>query len=91
MSNPQSLTIELRNAKGLHARAAAKFVKTCEMYKAEVEVSKGGLTVSALSIMGLMMLGARFGSHIDITAAGPEAGQALKAIEHLINQRFGEG
>ena len=58
------------NAKGLHARAAAKFCKTVEKFDAEVRVSRNGTEVSGTSIMGLMMLAAGKGSSIEVTAAG---------------------
>lgn len=55
-------TLVITNAKGLHARAAAAFVKTADKFDAEVTVSKDGESVSGHSIMGLMMLGAACGS-----------------------------
>lgn len=90
MSDSLSLTVQLQNSKGLHARAAAKFVKTTEKFKADVTVIKGDAEVSALSIMGLMMLVARCGTAITIQAKGPDAQNALKALEALVNQKFGE-
>jgi phosphocarrier protein len=83
--------IEIRNAKGLHARAAAKFCKTVERFDAEVTVSRNGTEVSGTSIMGLMMLAAGQGSTISIAAAGPEAAGALQALFQLIENRFDEG
>ena len=40
--------------------------------------------------MGLMMLAASPGCSIRVTASGPEAEQAIAAIEQLIATRFGE-
>ncbi|HAE51021.1 MAG TPA: HPr family phosphocarrier protein, partial [Tistrella mobilis] len=48
-------TVEIINRRGLHARAAAKFVKTADSFSAEIEVTRCGQTVSGRSIMGLMM------------------------------------
>jgi phosphocarrier protein HPr len=62
------------NRRGLHARAAAKFVKIAEQFVAEVEVVKDGMLVSGTSIMGLMMLAAAPGSTLEIRARGREAG-----------------
>lgn len=90
MNEIHTYTVELVNQKGLHARAAAKFVKTCEKYIADVFVAKGGLEVPALSIMGLMMLAAQFGSSIEIKASGPEAPEALDALRDLIKRKFDE-
>ena len=90
MSEALSLTVQLQNSKGLHARAAAKFVKTSEKFKADISVTKGDMQVSALSIMGLMMLVARYGTQITIKAQGPDADLALTALSDLVNQKFGE-
>ena len=79
------------NAKGLHARASAKFVLTVEKFDAEVWVSRGGETVGGTSIMGLMMLAAGPGTAITVIANGREAAQALEALETLVNSRFEEG
>ncbi len=78
------------NQRGLHARASAKFVQTVEKFDAEVRVSRCGETVGGTSIMGLMMLAAGPGTTITVVAFGPEAEQAIAAIEALINRRFDE-
>ena len=81
---------EIRNTKGLHARAAAKFCKTAGLFDAEVKVSKGGTEVSGCSIMGLMMLAAGIGSTIRISATGPQAEAALDALCTLVGNKFDE-
>jgi phosphocarrier protein HPr len=81
---------EIRNTKGLHARAAAKFCKTAGLFEAEVKVSKGGTEVSGCSIMGLMMLAAGIGSTIKISASGPQAEAALEALCTLVGNKFDE-
>jgi phosphocarrier protein len=85
-----SRTVEIINERGLHARASAKFVKMSGGFDAEVTVSRDGQTVDARSIMGLMMLAAGPGSHIEITAEGPEATQAVEALAELVAARFDE-
>lgn len=82
--------LKIRNLKGLHARASAKFVQTVERFDAEVRVSRGGETVGGTSIMGLMMLGAHKGSDIAVVAWGPGRDAVLSALEHLVDDRFGE-
>ncbi|MCP1337232.1 HPr family phosphocarrier protein [Futiania mangrovi] len=82
--------VTIRNAKGLHARASAKFVRCAEVYDAEVIVSKDGQRVAATSIMGLMMLAAGPGSVLKLEAEGPEAAGALDAIAALVDGRFDE-
>jgi len=82
--------VTIRNIKGLHARASAKFVKCAETFDAEVTVSRDGQSVGGTSIMGLMMLAASPGSTLLITAAGPQAPEALEALVALVADGFGE-
>ena len=83
---------ELRivNEKGLHARAAARFVKVTERFNATVKVAKDGATVSGDSILGLMMLAAASGTTIAVGASGPEAEAVLEALAALVKNRFDE-
>lgn len=83
-------TLTICNSRGLHARASAKFVKCAEQYDAEVSVSKDGQTVPGTSIMGLMMLAAASGCKIDVESTGPQASEALDALEDLVARRFDE-
>ena len=80
----------IRNKRGLHARASAKFVRCVEGFDAEVWVSREGQTVGGGSIMGLMMLAAAPGCEILVAAAGPEAEAVLDALAALVEDRFGE-
>lgn len=82
---------EIVNKKGLHARATAKFVQCASGFDADITVSRCGETVGATSIMGILTLGAGIGSTITVVAQGNEAQQALKALEALVADRFGEG
>ncbi len=85
-----SRDFQIVNKKGLHARATAKFVQCCEKYDAEITVARDGETVGGSSIMGILTLGAGIGSTITVTAAGPQALDALDGLEALIANRFGE-
>ncbi len=85
-----SATIVVRNIKGLHARASAKFVKCAETFNANVQVTRDGQTVGATSIMGLMMLAAGPGSTLAMEAQGPDAEAALAALLALVADGFGE-
>ncbi|WP_419907124.1 HPr family phosphocarrier protein [Hoeflea sp.] len=78
------------NKRGLHARASAKFVQLAESFDAEIKVTKDGVSVGGTSIMGLMMLAASPGCSISVSATGPEAQEALQALDELIANRFGE-
>jgi phosphocarrier protein HPr len=78
------------NQKGLHARAAARFVKSAAQFGAEIWVRKNGTTVSGRSIMGLMMLAAAAGARIEITATGRDAAEAVDTLARLIECKFDE-
>ena len=83
-------TVVISNLRGLHARAAAKFVTLAERYGASVDVIRDGQTVSARSIMGLMMLGAGQGSQLELQADGWDAKEALDALASLVEAGFNE-
>ena len=78
------------NRRGLHARAAAKFVTLAERFGASVDVLRDGQSVSARSIMGLMMLGAGKGTTIELQADGWDAKEALDALVALVEAGFNE-
>jgi phosphocarrier protein len=78
------------NQRGLHARAAARFVKTAGLFDAEVWVRKNGTEVSGRSIMGLMMLAAAPGALVRLAASGPQAEAAVTALAKLIECKFDE-
>jgi phosphocarrier protein len=82
--------VVIRNRKGLHARASAKFVKCAEAFNASVTVVRDGQSVGGTSIMGLMMLAAGPGVELLLTAEGPEGPEALEALVQLIESGFGE-
>ncbi|RUT25130.1 HPr family phosphocarrier protein [Asaia sp. W19] len=82
--------VTIVNRLGLHARAAAKFVTQAERFDATVEVSRHDQSVSALSIMGLMMLGAGRGEMVRISASGAQAAAAIEALCALVADGFGE-
>lgn len=83
-------TAVIVNDRGLHARAAAKFVKLASGFDAEITVSQRGTTVSARSILGLMMFGAAKGTEIEIAAVGREAEEAIDVLGTVIEAGFGE-
>ena len=85
-----SRTVAILNKRGLHARAAAKFVQTVSRFQAEIQVSKDGQTVPGASIMGLMMLAATIGTSITMDAQGADAEAALDALTLLVEGKFGE-
>ena len=87
---PVRRTVTICNRRGLHARAAAKFVKLAETFDAEIIVAKNGTSVSGLSIMGLMMLAAGPGTSIEVRATGAQAEAAVEALSALVVDGFDE-
>ncbi|EHQ51364.1 phosphoryl transfer system, HPr [Ectothiorhodospira sp. PHS-1] len=85
-----SRELTIINRLGMHARAAAKFVNLASSFDASLEVEKGQKRVNGKSIMGIMMLAAGKGSTVRLVAEGDDAEAALKALEGLINDKFGE-
>jgi phosphocarrier protein len=85
-----SRTVTIPNKRGMHARAAARFVMLAEQFGASVDVLRDGQSVSARSIMGLMMLGAGRGAAIELRAEGWDAKEALDALVGLVEAGFNE-
>lgn len=84
------LSVTICNQRGLHARAAAKFVRAVESFEAEVQVTKDDVTVPGTSIMGLMMLAAGPGTTLYLRASGPDAAAVLDALAALVRRKFDE-
>ena len=78
------------NKLGIHARPAAMFVKTANLFECDVFVEKDGELVNGKSIMGLMMLAAGPGCKIRVLAEGDDAAQAVHEIEALLKRKFDE-
>ena len=87
---PFRRTVTICNRRGLHARAAARFVKLADQFDAEIVVAKSGTSVSGRSIMGLMMLAAGPGTSIELRGSGAEAERAIDALAALICGGFDE-
>jgi len=79
----------IKNQLGLHARAAALFVKTAAKFRSEVVVSRDDLEVNGKSIMGVMMLAAEEGSTIKVRVEGADEDDAIVALIQLVNGKFG--
>jgi phosphocarrier protein HPr len=84
-------TVQIVNKAGLHARPAAEIVKLAAKYASDITVVRDELEVNGKSIMGVMMLAAECGSTLQLKAEGPDAAEALDALERLIEGKFGEG
>jgi phosphocarrier protein len=86
----QTREMEIINQLGLHARAAAAFVKVANRYSADITVQKDTVSVNGKSIMGVLMLAAAQGATIIVEAKGDDAMEALDALSELVNAKFGE-
>jgi phosphocarrier protein HPr len=78
------------NKLGLHARASAKLTQLASKFACEIWLTRNNRRVNAKSIMGVMMLAAGKGSSVLIEADGADADAALKALQELIANKFGE-
>jgi phosphocarrier protein len=82
--------IQVVNKLGLHARAAAKLVSLASGFKSSVDLTREGRTVNSKSIMGVMMLAASKGTLLRIKTEGSDEIEAMRQIEELFANRFGE-
>lgn len=86
------MTIQRRltivNALGLHARAAARFVKVASQFQSRITVTRGTRTVDGKSILGLLLLAAARGREVEIAAEGPDEQEALEALTDLVARGF---
>ncbi len=84
-------TVTIVNKLGLHARAAAKLVKTSAGFESRILIRKDQREVDGKSIMSVMMLAASRGTEIELIIDGPDENSALDALTTLIDDYFGEG
>jgi phosphocarrier protein len=82
--------VEITNRLGLHARAAARLVHLASQFESDIELEVDGEHVNGKSILGVLLLAAGQGSRLTLRAQGPDAEQAVSAIEELFRNRFGE-
>jgi phosphocarrier protein len=82
--------VVVENQRGLHARAAARFVRAAESFQADIVVASNDMRVSGRSIMGLMMLAATSGTHLKLCACGVDAEKALATLSALVKRKFDE-
>ena len=83
-------TFTIRNRLGLHARAAAQFVKKASIYASDVWVEKDGQRVNGKSIMGLLMLACPLGTKLTVKVDGRDEAEAFIDLGKFIDDGFGE-
>jgi len=82
--------LRITNRLGLHARAAARFVHTASRFRSRVTAGRDGRVMDGKSILGILLLGASQGTTIEVTADGPDEGDAIDALALLVDGGFGE-
>jgi len=87
---PLLRTVTIKNERGLHARASAKFCAIAQSYDVVVTVTYEGVEVGGTSIMGLLTLGAGQGSQLLVKTEGRQAAEAMDSLVKLVHYRFGE-
>jgi len=78
--------LTVNNKLGLHARAAAKFVEVTNKFDSEIIVSVGNSTFDGKSIMGLLSIGIKQGSKIELAISGKDEEEAFQALKKLIEK-----
>ena len=82
--------MEVKNRLGLHLRAASALAQTAAKFASQVMIGRGKDLINGKSVTGLMMLGAAQGTKLKVRAEGADAREALKAVQELFDDRFGE-
>jgi phosphocarrier protein len=82
--------VTIKNRAGIHARPAALLVQTASKFASKIWLEKGTEKINAKSIMGIITLGAAFGTPIRIVTEGEDESAACAAIEALFESRFEE-
>ncbi|HUN53906.1 MAG TPA: HPr family phosphocarrier protein [Smithella sp.] len=83
-------TLRLKNKLGLHARAAATFVKVALQFKSKIQVEYDGQTVDGESILDLLTLACPMGGQLTVKVSGSDAPVAMEELEKLVENKFGE-
>lgn len=81
-------SVQIKNPQGLHMRPAMQFVDLANRFASEVRVSNGQTTVDGKSIMQMSMLAATCGTRLTVQAIGEDAGEAIEALQDLVEVRM---
>ncbi len=82
--------VVIANKAGMHARPASMLVQAATKFQSKIKLSAKGKTVDAKSILMIMSLGLVQGTEVVVSAEGPDAEDAVKAIKELVDSKFGE-
>jgi phosphocarrier protein HPr len=76
----QTIQVTVPFKEGLHARPATELVKVCQMIKSDVTLIKEDVHVNPKSILGIMSLGASFGTPLTVTVEGADEVEAVAKL-----------
>ena len=65
-------------------------MQTAKKFKSDIVVRKDEREANAKSILSILTLGANQGSELTIEASGGDEQGALKALQELVEDNFGE-
>ena len=85
-----SCDVRIKNALGLHARAAARFVHAASAFQSRIRVARGDQEMDGKSIMGLLLLTAAQGTSVTISADGVDEIDAIETLRGLVERGFDE-
>jgi phosphocarrier protein len=83
-------TVRVINRAGVHARPAALLVQTAKDFPCEITFEREDDRINGKSIMGIITLGATYGSEIRIIANGEGEKEAVEALARLFETKFEE-
>jgi phosphocarrier protein HPr len=83
-------TITICNRAGIHARPAALLVQATKDFLCNIYIEKGNNRINAKSIMGIITLGAAYGTELKIIADGEGEEAAVKTLVRLFESKFEE-
>jgi phosphocarrier protein len=82
--------VTIQNRAGIHARPSALIVQKCKDFKCNVYLEKDNDRINAKSIMGIITLGATYGTEIKIIAEGEDEQESLDILVKLFDSKFEE-
>lgn len=82
--------ITICNKLGLHARAAAKFVRTASNFKSKITLGQHARRIDGKSILGILMLAASQGTVLTLRVEGTDERAACQSLVSLVEDKFGE-
>lgn len=94
MSDTVERTLTIAHPAGLHLRPAALFVKTAARFGSQIKITNlsrpDAPEVDAKSMFGIMQLGVSQDHEVRVRATGPDAEDAVQALQDLVDNNFAE-